>query len=91
MSTLNIKNPETCRLVHQLAELTGESMTAAVEQAVRERLDRLQQASGEANADLIERLAAIAREAAGIQQRGGKWIADPGDVLYDERGLPGGD
>jgi hypothetical protein len=36
--SLNIKNAETCRLIHELAELTGESMTSAVTAAVREQL-----------------------------------------------------
>jgi antitoxin VapB len=38
---LNIKNPETYRLVEELAKRTSESMTAAVTIAVRERLDRI--------------------------------------------------
>jgi antitoxin VapB len=36
--SLNIKNPETYRLVKELADATGESMTTAVTEAVRERL-----------------------------------------------------
>ena len=36
--SLNIKNEETYRLAQELAQLTGESMTAAVTEAVRERL-----------------------------------------------------
>jgi antitoxin VapB len=39
--SLNIKYPETHRLVEELAKRTGESMTAAVTIAVRERLDRV--------------------------------------------------
>lgn len=35
---LNIKSPEAERDVRRLAELTGESLTEAVHQAVRERL-----------------------------------------------------
>ena len=38
--SLNIKNEETYRLAHELAELTGESVTTAVTEAVRERLER---------------------------------------------------
>jgi len=40
---LNIKNQRTQNLVQELSELTGESMTAAVTEAVRERLDRVRQ------------------------------------------------
>lgn len=35
---LTIKNPETDRLARELATATGESITAAVTEAVRERL-----------------------------------------------------
>jgi hypothetical protein len=42
---LNIKNPETHRLAEELAKLTGETLTAAVTTAVRERLDRVQRLS----------------------------------------------
>ena len=38
---LNIKDKTTDRLVRELAAETGESMTAAVTIAVRERLERL--------------------------------------------------
>src|SRR6202166_3138504 len=37
--SLNIKDEETHRLAQQLARLTGENMTKAVSQAVRERLE----------------------------------------------------
>jgi antitoxin VapB len=38
---LNIKNTRTERLIRELADQTGESMTEAVTVAVRERLDRV--------------------------------------------------
>ena len=44
--TLNVKNPETTRLIRELAQATGESMTQALTTAVRERLDRIR-ATGE--------------------------------------------
>lgn len=37
---LTIKNPETDRLARELVALTGESVTAAVTVALRERLGR---------------------------------------------------
>ena len=46
--TLNVKNPETTRLIRELAQATGESMTQALTTAVRERLDRIR-ATGEAD------------------------------------------
>lgn len=36
----NVKNDETDRLVRELTELTGESLTEAITEAVRQRLDR---------------------------------------------------
>jgi antitoxin VapB len=38
---LTIKNEETERLARELAKLTGETLTAAITVALRERLDRL--------------------------------------------------
>lgn len=37
---MNIKNPETERLARELANRTGESLTAAVTVALKERLER---------------------------------------------------
>ncbi|MGQ0816105.1 MAG: type II toxin-antitoxin system VapB family antitoxin [Gemmatimonadota bacterium] len=39
---LNIKNPEADRLARELADLTGESITEAVVEALEERLTREQ-------------------------------------------------
>lgn len=38
---LNIKDPETDRLARELASATGESLTAAIAEALRERLERV--------------------------------------------------
>lgn len=81
---LNIKNTETHRLVQQLAALTGESMTAAVTEAVRERLDRVRR---ERSVSLAERLLAIGKDCAAHLKEPFRSI-DHGDLLYDERGLP---
>ena len=82
--SLNIKNEKTHRLVRQLARLTGESMTAAVDQAVRERLDRVRQVRG---GDMAERLLKIGRECAPLWKEPYRSI-DHGELLYDEKGLP---
>ncbi|HEY3776531.1 MAG TPA: type II toxin-antitoxin system VapB family antitoxin [Rhizomicrobium sp.] len=79
--SLNIKNPETHRLAHELATLTGESMAEAVTQAVRERLAR-QRRKG-----LSDRLMVIGRDCA--RRMGAKTRKTPhGDLLYDKLGLP---
>jgi antitoxin VapB len=81
---LSIKNAETHRLVRELAALTGESMTAAVTEAVRDRLDRVRRERG---VSLADRLLAIGKECAAHLKEPFRSI-DHGDLLYDERGLP---
>jgi antitoxin VapB len=78
--SLNIKNEEAHRLAQQLAELTGESMTTAVTEAVRERLARVKSKS------VAERIRKIRSEFA--ERLKGDPLPDHGELLYDERGLP---
>jgi antitoxin VapB len=81
---LNIKSDETYRLVEELARLTGETMTATVTQAVRERLARIR---AEPSGALADRLVAIGKDCARHLKEPFR-TADHGDLLYDERGLP---
>ena len=81
---MNIKNDETQKLAHELSELTGESMTAAVTEAVRERLERVRNSQG---AGLADRLLRIGKDCAAHLKEPFK-SADHGDILYDEQGLP---
>lgn len=81
---LNIKNEETHRLVRELASLTGESMTDAVAEAVRERLSRIR---GEQGSGLADRLLAIGRDCAQHLKEPYR-STDHGDLLYDDKGLP---
>lgn len=82
--SLNIKNAETYHLVQELAALTGETQTAAVTIAVRERLDRVRHLR---EAGLADRLLAIGADTAPRLHE--PWrSADHGDLLYDEHGLP---
>jgi antitoxin VapB len=62
--SLNIQNEQTHRLVRQLARITGESMTPAVDKAVRERLERVRDSK---NGGLAERLLKIGRECAFVE------------------------
>jgi antitoxin VapB len=82
--SLNIKNEETHRVVRQLARLTGESMTAAVDKAVRERLERVRKKEGKG---MAERLMEISRDCAKRLKEPYRSI-DHGELLYDEKGLP---
>ena len=81
---MNIKNEEAQKLAHKLSALTGESLTAAVTEAVRERLERVQRAEG---AGLADRLLRIGKDCAAHLKEPFR-SADHGDILYDERGLP---
>jgi len=81
---LNIKNEETQKLAHELSRLTGESMTAAITEAVRERLDRIRSERG---VGLADRLVAIGKECAAHLQEPYRSV-DHGELLYDEKGLP---
>jgi antitoxin VapB len=82
--SLNLKNEETNRLAHELAGLTGETLTTAVTVALRERLERLQQSKRGA---LSDRLLKIGTDCA-AHLREPFLSVDHGDLLYDERGLP---
>ncbi len=83
--TLNIKNQEAHRLARELASLTGESMTEAVTEALRARLDHVRRGRG--GGGLAERLLAIGRDCAAHLKEPYR-SADHGELLYDERGLP---
>lgn len=82
---LNIKSAETHKLAQELAELTGESMTAAVTEAVRERLVRVKREKKAKT--LADRLMEIAADTGPRFKEPYKSI-DHGDLLYDELGLP---
>ena len=81
--SLNIKSPEAHELAAELARLTGESMTKAVTQALRERLDREQRRRDKEA--LVAELLAIARRCATSPRRDHRSLEE---FLYDERGLP---
>lgn len=81
---LNIKNPETYRLARLLADQTGESLTDAVTNALRARLDALrrQHATRRQHAQVAE-IQAMLRD---LPDRD---VRLPDEILdYDEFGLP---
>jgi antitoxin VapB len=76
---INIKNPETERLINELVQLTGQGKTEAITNAVREKLAR------EKRKGLAERLMAIAAETGPLL----KDMPDHATLFYDEKtGLP---
>ena len=82
--SLNIKNEQAQKLAQELAALTGESMTAAVTEAVRERLDRVREERG---TSLADRLLKIGKDCA-VHLSEPYRSVDHGELLYNEKGLP---
>jgi antitoxin VapB len=80
--SLNVKDPEAHRLAQAIAKATGETLTRAVTEALRERYERLRTRRGKAS---VEELLAIAKRASA--QVKGPYL-DHAEFLYDERGLP---
>ncbi len=80
---LNIKSDDAYRLASELAELTGENLTIAVTEALRERLERQRKARDiEAK---VERMMAAARE---IRAHMREPVSSDHSFLYDDDGLP---
>ena len=81
---LNIKSEDAYRLASELAELTGESLTAAVTTALRERLEREQAARNrEARMARVRAITADIRR--NLQH---PLPTSDHSWLYDEDGLP---
>lgn len=81
--TLNIKDPTAHTLARTLAKETGETMTHAVTEAIRERLERIRRRR-KPDATVADLLAIGRRCASTLKGR----PVDHGALLYDERGLP---
>lgn len=81
---LNIKSDEAHRLAQELASLTGESLTRAVTESVRERLARVR---GDEPPGLADRLLAIGRDVA-VRLPEPYRSADHAELLYGDDGLP---
>ncbi|MEJ1967689.1 MAG: type II toxin-antitoxin system VapB family antitoxin [Rhizomicrobium sp.] len=96
---LNIKNPEVESAIRKLAMRTGESLTDAVANAVREKLARVEEdAARNAPAKTVEEFFAqikpLQDEAAAYRRERGdtrsfeEFMRDFDDEFYDENGLP---
>lgn len=81
---LSIKDPEADRLAREVARVTGESLTAAVVQSLRERLARVRRFRGPR---LSEQIMDIARRSAQLPVKDDRAADEL--VGYDEHGLPG--
>ena len=78
---LNVKNEEAHKLAQEVAALTGESLSTAVTEALREKLARLRRNG------LAERLMDIGKEFSSRMSEETRNF-DIDKELYDERGLP---
>lgn len=83
---LNIKDNETCQLARELASLTGDTMAGAVTLALRERLERERRIRGAEKR--LRDMRAIAERCASLMKPGPS-ATEHGDLLYDDRGVPG--
>jgi antitoxin VapB len=81
---MRINNKEAEKIAHELSELTGESLTVAVTEAVRERLERLK---NEGKKGLADRLLRIGKDCAAHLNET-SLTADHATLLYDDQGLP---
>ena len=83
--SLNIKNPATVALVDELARRQGISKTAAIHQALAERLHRL--GHGEVPKDrLLDDLRTIRMRIAQLPEREKR--SDEDIVGFDDHGIP---
>lgn len=81
---LNIKSPEADRLARELTATTGESLTTAVENALRERLER-ERSRGRAST-IARRLRALSAELHALPVHDARSADDI--IGYDQHGLP---
>jgi antitoxin VapB len=80
---LSIKDPEADRLARQIAKATGESLTAAVVQALRERLARVRRVRGPRLSDELIKIGERCSRLPVQDLRSAEELAG-----YDEHGLP---
>jgi antitoxin VapB len=80
---LSIKSEEADRLARELVGLTGETLTTAVTEALRERLQRQRRSGGEDLDALLDRLQEDVAAAPVLDPR-----ADDELIGFDEFGAP---
>jgi antitoxin VapB len=80
--SMDIDSEEGRRLARELAGPTGESMSEAVNTALRQRLERVRREGG---SSLADRLVAIGKACAPLLKEPYR-SAEHGELLYDDRG-----
>jgi antitoxin VapB len=81
---LCIKNAETERLAHEVAQQTGESLTKAISVALRERLQRLRR--GCKGRVKTARIQEVLRRLDRMRRLDNLWVDEV--LRYDKNGLP---
>lgn len=82
---LSIKSEEADRLAREVVKVTGESLTEAVTNALRERLERERRRRGR-SASIARRLDELAEEGAALPDVDPR---SPDEIIgYDEHGVP---
>ena len=81
-----VKNPDTERKIRKLAARTGESLTAAIDHAVEERLERLgpPKRNGRVDRKRLAKVLAYFDSLPKINEH----LSDDEIMGYDENGLP---
>jgi antitoxin VapB len=83
---MSIRNPRTEALAREVSELTGETLTEAVTEALAERLERLR--GRRTPADLCQEILAISGRCRALPDVD---LRSPDEILgYDEHGVPAG-
>jgi antitoxin VapB len=82
MAHLVVEDEEAERLAAEIAKETGQSISAVVTEALRERAERIPKRQEKASRE--ELLAIVDRIASRIKGP----AVDHGELLYDEHGLP---
>ena len=96
---LNIKKASTEAAIRKLAAHTGESLTDAVENAVGEKLARMEEEAkrnrpAQTVEELLERIKPLQEESAAYRRARGdnrsfeQFMRDFDDEFYDENGIP---
>ena len=80
---LSIKSAEADRLARELSDLTGESRTMAVTEALRERIERKKRSGGDDLDSLLDRIQDACGRARVLDGRSADEI-----LGYDASGLP---
>lgn len=85
---LHIRSSSVDRLARKVAKRTGETLTAAIETALSERLERLENVDQADEVALLRDIRAITRRVSPALRKSKKTARGLVEELYDEEGLP---